>query len=502
MATARAGCCATPLRSRRSAWRRRTHASARSSPFKLDGTASLTQLQPKAGQKPAQLNLRASGDLDTTELAANGQSGAATGDARFTLAPFEPIPLRAMTINGRGIDPGFFNPALPSADLSIAISARIAANRDVEGSVSVDNLGPAGTIDQQRLPLRAMRGKLGGNLAMLQASDVLVDFGAAGKFTGSGAVQRSKDDTGLGTAEFVLHTDRLDLKSLHSRMKSTRIAGDIKLANSGNTQTLIARLAESSMRLDARATLADNLLTIEQARVAAGKGTIDLAGSAGLTGEQAFKVTASAAHFDPASFGDYPGGRHQRRRACRRPYRAGLESGGRFRAAPEPPVQPAACRARASSTPTPPTSATWPPRSRWARTRSTCAAASAPRASACCGTSTANSFRPRAATCMARSAPAASSPAPWPRRAPASSSTPMAWAGRRPRAKPTTACCTPAARHGWRRPAKAPPRAWWNSRPAAARSASIPPHSDRPCPAASTASSMPAAASAPTGAAP
>jgi translocation and assembly module TamB len=275
-------------------------------PFKLEGAASLTQLQPKAGQKPAQLNLRASGDLAVTELTANGQSGAAVGDARFTLAPFEPIPLHAMTINGRGIDPGFFNPALPSADLTIAISARIAANRDITGSVSVDNQGPAGTIDQQRLPLRAMRGKLGGNLAMLQASDVLVDFGAAGKFSGSGAVQRNKADTGLGTAEFVLHTDRLDLKGLHSRLKATRIAGDIKLANAGKTQTFIARLAESGMRLDARATLADNLLTIEQAHLSAGTGRVGLAGSAGLTGEQAFKVTASAAHFNPASFGDYP----------------------------------------------------------------------------------------------------------------------------------------------------------------------------------------------------
>ena len=92
-------------------------------PFKLDATASLTQLQPKAGQKPAQLNLRASGDLTATELAANGQSGAAVGDAKLTLAPFEPIPLRAMTINGRGIDPAFLNPALPNADLTIAVAA-------------------------------------------------------------------------------------------------------------------------------------------------------------------------------------------------------------------------------------------------------------------------------------------------------------------------------------------------------------------------------------------
>ena len=283
-------------------------------PFKLDATASLTGSTPqstpqstlKSGQKPAQLNLRASGDLTATELAANGQSGAASGDATFSLAPFEPIALRALTINGRGIDPGFFNPDLPSADLTIAIAARIGANRDVAGSVSVDNAGPVGTLDKQRLPLRAMRGKLEGSLSALQMTDVLVDFGVAGKFTGAGTVARTAEDKGIGTAEFALHTDRLDLKMLHSRLKSTSIAGDIKVANAGATQTFTARLAESGMRLDALATLTDNLLTVERAQLAAGTGRIDLAGTAGLTGEQAFKITANAARFNPASFGDYP----------------------------------------------------------------------------------------------------------------------------------------------------------------------------------------------------
>ncbi|MFC0132254.1 hypothetical protein CR105_15875 [Massilia eurypsychrophila] len=275
-------------------------------PFKLDATASLTQLRVAAGQKPAQLNLRAGGDLNATEVAATGQSGAAVGDAKFSLAPFADIPLRAMTINGRGIDPGFFNPALPTADLTLAVTATIGANRDVAGKVSIDNKGPAGTIDKQRLPLRAMRGALTGNLATLRVSDVLIDFGAAGKFTGSGAVARTIEDTGLGTAEFVLHTDRLDLKQLHSRMKATKIAGDIKLANAANQQILIAKLAESGMRLDARATLADNLLTIEQAQLVAGAGRVDLAGTASLTGEQAFKINANATRFNPAAFGDYP----------------------------------------------------------------------------------------------------------------------------------------------------------------------------------------------------
>jgi translocation and assembly module TamB len=275
-------------------------------PFKLDGSASLTQSQAKAGQPAAQLNLRVGGDLAATQLSAKGQAGKAVGEAQFTLAPYEPIPLRAMTINGRGIDPGFFNPALPTADLTVAVAARIEPDRKVTGSVTLANQGPVGTIDKQRLPLRTMSGQLQGNLSALQIGAVLIDLGAAGKFTGSGSVQRSPADTGLGTAAFTLHTDRFDLKAIHSRLKTTAIAGDIRLANAGNTQTLSAQLAERGMRFEAEATLADNLLQVQQARLAAGASSVRLTGNASLTGTQAFKVNANALHFNPASFGDYP----------------------------------------------------------------------------------------------------------------------------------------------------------------------------------------------------
>jgi translocation and assembly module TamB len=275
-------------------------------PFKLAGAASLTQSQTIAGRKPAQLNVRLGGDLTSTELSAQGQSGKAVGDAKFTLAPFDPIALRALTINGRGIDPGFFNPALPSADLSIAIAARVDPNRNVSGSIRLDNQGPAGALDQQRLPLRAMRGQLAGNLSALRLDDVLVDFGAAGKFTGSGTLARSAAGTGIGSANFVLHTDRIDLKQLYSRLNSTRIAGDIRLANAGTTQTFSAQLSEKTMRLTALATLADNVLQVQQAQLSAGASSVRLTGNASLAGERPFKVSANAAHFNPASFGDYP----------------------------------------------------------------------------------------------------------------------------------------------------------------------------------------------------
>ncbi|HZV64214.1 MAG TPA: translocation/assembly module TamB domain-containing protein, partial [Telluria sp.] len=227
-------------------------------------------------------------------------------DGSFTLAPFDPVPLRALAINGHRIDPGFFDPALPAADLTVALSARVEANRKVSGTLALTNQAAAGTLDQQRLPLRALHGELTGDLSALQLRNVLIDLGAAGQFTGGGSLQRGADTTGLGTARFALHTDRLDLKAIHGRLKSTRIAGDIRIANAGNTQTLDAQLADSGMRLDAQATLAGKQLTLQQARLSAGGSSVRATGSFALDGEQAFRLAANALHFNPASFGAYP----------------------------------------------------------------------------------------------------------------------------------------------------------------------------------------------------
>ncbi|WP_020654560.1 translocation/assembly module TamB domain-containing protein [Massilia niastensis] len=275
-------------------------------PFKLDGGASLTQSQASAGARAAQLRLKVGGDLETTLVDASGHAGRAAGEGHFEISPYAEIPLRSLRINGRNIDPGFFNPALPTADLTLAIAGRLDAKRNISGSVNLTNDGPVGTLDQQRLPLRAMQGQLGGNLAALQVSDVLVDFGAAGRFTGTGGVERGKDDKGLGTARFTLHTDRFDLKHIQSTMKATAIKGDIQLTNEATRQTLEARLLDSGMRLAALATLENNQLSLREARLSAGSSSVTASGSMNLAGDKAFKGAASASRFNPASFGDFP----------------------------------------------------------------------------------------------------------------------------------------------------------------------------------------------------
>ena len=279
---------------------------AASRPFKLDATGSLSGTEVGTAGTPAQLKLRASGDLNLTTLDINGQAGRAAGEARMGISPFAEIPLRTMTLNARNIDPGFFNPALPTADLTLSIAAKLDDKRAISGSVNLVNDGPAGTIDQDRLPLRAFRGQLGGDLTTMRISDVLLDFGDAGRFTGSGSVQPGEDQKGPGTANFALHTDRFDLKQIHSSMKTTRIAGDIAVANVGNAQTLDVRLSESGLRLAARAKLENNVVDVPEARLSAGNGTIVVSGRANLLEDKSFNVTANASRFNPAALGDYP----------------------------------------------------------------------------------------------------------------------------------------------------------------------------------------------------
>ncbi|MGO4475795.1 translocation/assembly module TamB domain-containing protein [Massilia sp. 2TAF26] len=282
-------------------------------PYKLNADASLSQApasqstsQAQPGAILPQLKLHAGGDLQKTVLDASGQAARAQGTAKLVLSPFAEIPLQAFTLNAKNIDPGFFNPSLPTADLNLAVDARLDPDRNISGSVNLTNDGPQGTIDQQRLPLRAMRGQLGGNLSSMKIGDVLLDLGGAGSFTGSGSVERGPDEKGIGTAQFALHTDRIDLRQIHGSMKKTAIAGNLKVANSQDTQTLDVNLSDAGLRLVAEAALANNVLTVRDARLAAGTGSVRVTGSASLTDKKPFKANVVASRLDPAAFGDFP----------------------------------------------------------------------------------------------------------------------------------------------------------------------------------------------------
>jgi translocation and assembly module TamB len=293
-------------------------------PYKLSATAALAPIpaappaashaSASAAQAPepglvqrsaTRLEILASGDLAQLKLDVKGTSHYANGEGTLMLAPFDTLPLRSLRLQAHDVDPSRFDPAWPKAAVDLALEAAINGDK-LSGKLSATNRSTPGPFDQQKLPLHSAAAQLGGTLDNASLSGMLIDLGEAGRFTGTGALHRLPKDGGIDTATLRLHTDRLDLRSLHSAAIRTAIAGDISAETKGKQHTLRAALGEGKLRLDAHATLQDLLLTVHQARLSAGQGSIAATAQASLKEDKAFKASATVKRFDPAALGAFP----------------------------------------------------------------------------------------------------------------------------------------------------------------------------------------------------
>jgi translocation and assembly module TamB len=274
-------------------------------PFALQGKATLVYADATTGG--AKLAVQASGDLAQLHLKAQGAANGASGDVTLALAPFDPIILRAIDLTGRDLDPAGFNAEWPQAKFGLKLTVAIAKDQKLSGQFALVNQGKAAPLDQKGLPLQTFSGRLDGTLTSSLLDNVLLDLGAAGKFTGGGKVDRSGPDAGIDAANFKLHTDRFDLKDIHTSINKTAIAGDIALTSTPKKQALTANMADKGLRLDLQASLADALLQLQQVRLQARKGSITATGQASLKDKQPFSAKLTADHFDPSALGTgYP----------------------------------------------------------------------------------------------------------------------------------------------------------------------------------------------------
>jgi translocation and assembly module TamB len=275
-------------------------------PFALEGKASVSEVHYAPGQAPAQLVAAVTGNLGLMTVAVKGTSANANGDGVVTIAPFDKIPLRTADVRAYGVDPSRFQSAWPKATLNMELKANIGNGQDVSGNLALSNTAEPGPIDQGRLPLRAVTARLGGTLTVATLDTLLIDLGAAGKFTGGGNIHRTGPEGGIETAEFKLHTDRIDLHALHGSANPTAIAGDITARSTGEKQAFNVSLAEKNLRLTAQATLDGAIVDITQARLQAQRGSVNLTGRASLKDDKPFKVAATVDHFDPSALGAFP----------------------------------------------------------------------------------------------------------------------------------------------------------------------------------------------------
>ncbi|MBT9567399.1 MAG: translocation/assembly module TamB domain-containing protein [Thiobacillus sp.] len=267
---------------------------AKDAPFKLQGVLTGTRADPVPVEAKAVL----SGSLQAIgfrlDALAEGMSVLATG----TLAPFAQVRLPQVLIAGQGIDPRQFSADAPRADLAFSGVFQGQPGERLLGTFSLTNR-EAGRLDQDRLPLANLTGAVVGDSANADFSALEIDLGAAGRFIGGGQWRDSQLAVNL-------NSPRVNLAGIHRDLYPTRIEAALQFRGDARQQTLTADVAESWGKGSFTLSLADAVLSLQDAAFSGEAGRLSAEGSLTLDATRAFEAKFDASQINPARFGKYP----------------------------------------------------------------------------------------------------------------------------------------------------------------------------------------------------
>ncbi len=264
-------------------------------PFPL--TASMSAVSRQA--PGAVVYAAAKGNLTQIALEGGARSAGARATATAKLRPYDELPLVSIAAQSTGLDLSAFVSGLPRT----AIDSDLALERSKElytGHVRLTNAA-AGTYDQGRLPLTALRAEVRTDGETARLSALVADFGKAGTVTGSGEFDRER-------AKLALTTRKLDLAGLHGRLNQTHLGGRADIALTQARQSVTAELAQDDMALKITAHREGDEIEVPafvaRARGGEARGEARMKLSAG----NPFSAKASLSRFDPAAWGSFPAG--------------------------------------------------------------------------------------------------------------------------------------------------------------------------------------------------
>lgn len=238
-----------------------------------------------------------------TDLAIDG--GAVSGGARLTatasVQPYAGLPVGSLNARLNGLDLESVLAGLPRT--AIEAEAALERTRDVlTGSVRITNT-LSGPYDKQRLPLAALRASVSvsSDISSVHVANLVADLGGAGALSGSGTIDRS-------SARLALHTNALNLAGIHTRMHATRLAGRADLTLGRARQSIDAELAQDQIALRLIAHRTGEAIDVPEFRARARGGEATGQARFSLAAKQPFALEATLNRFDPAAWGNFPGG--------------------------------------------------------------------------------------------------------------------------------------------------------------------------------------------------
>ena len=249
---------------------------------------------------PVDARIKLGGTIQRLNVGFEGRVAEVPAKVRAVVTGFAPRPLAEIDAQAGPVDLSRLNREWPRTALSVKLSGKATPEAALAGSLSVRNSTP-GALDRRRVPLASLDTRFVAKdfeSALLQDLRVALDPG--GTLAGKGAL-------GRGGAELDVQVADLDLRSFRSTLNSTKLSGPLKLS-AGAKQTLQGTLSQDDMRISADVVRDGELVEVRSVRAEAKGGAAAGSGRLRLSEPMRFEAKLNLEHFDPAQFGQYPGG--------------------------------------------------------------------------------------------------------------------------------------------------------------------------------------------------
>ena len=245
--------------------------------------------------------LKLAGSLQSFAADLQFALGAAQLNGKAVLQPFTAQPLHDADLRAQAIDLSALNADWPHTALSGSLRS---AGKGSSELTLLNSL--AGSLDQQRVPVHALRLALSQKADQLTIDQLSVALGQedakAGKIQGQGLYAK-------GALTLALKVDGLDLRGLDKRLRATALAGQIDLRHDHGQQDLTLSLHEAidkkDAALDAHVQLSDTRLAIDSATLRYAGARMSAKGHVQLDGTQSFAAEGELQGLDAKELGHF-----------------------------------------------------------------------------------------------------------------------------------------------------------------------------------------------------
>jgi translocation and assembly module TamB len=266
-------------------------------PFPIAGAVGIDQ---KTGDIPYRADVRVEGRLSDIRLSSSFVAKNMPGTATASVAPFSEQPLTQATVDVPHFLPKQWNAEWPEADIAVRAALAPDGKTNFRGDARIANNLP-GSVDAGRVPVLSATSKVRGNPQALHLEDLVIALNGGGSLSGAGQILDTKPT-------FSFTARDVNLNGIHTKLRATKIGGDIGVTQSADAVELKVALTEAKLALRADAAIDAKNVLVRNAELRSGKGSMTFSGNVGLQGNKPFNVKGEAASFNPAEFGSYPAG--------------------------------------------------------------------------------------------------------------------------------------------------------------------------------------------------